>query len=46
MKFMKSTNSEGSKCASKFPISGGIKLATVGPAVAKILAKVNLIYSK
>jgi hypothetical protein len=39
IKVIKSTNSEGSKCASKFPMSGGIKVATVGPAVANTLAK-------
>jgi len=43
MKFMKSTSSEGSKCVNKLLINGGIKWVTDGPAVAKILAKANLV---
>ena len=39
MKFIKSTNSEGSKCARRLLIKGGIECVTVEPAVAKILAK-------
>jgi hypothetical protein len=39
IKFIKSTNSEGSKCASRLLIKGGIECVTVEPAVAKILAK-------
>ena len=38
IKFIKSTNSEGSKCASRLLIKGGIECVTVEPAVAKILA--------
>lgn len=41
MKFMKSTSSLGSKCASRFAISGGMKCVTLGPVVAIILANAN-----
>lgn len=46
MKFIKSTNSEGSKCASRLLIKGGIECVTVEPAVAKILAKAKRVYTK
>lgn len=45
MKFMKSTSSEGSKCASRLLISGGMKWVTVGPAVARMRANANRVYA-
>lgn len=41
MKFMKSINSEGSKCARRFAVSGGMKGAMIDPVVARIRAKAN-----
>lgn len=36
MKVMKSISSEGSKCARRLPISGGIRCVIYDPVVAKI----------
>lgn len=44
MKFMKSTNSDGSKCASRLAIRGGMNGVTLGPVVAIIRANANRDY--
>lgn len=44
MKFMKSTSSVGSKCASKLDIKVGIKSVTLDPVIATIRANANRVY--
>jgi len=42
MKFMKSTSSDGSKCAKRLAISGGMRSVTLEPVVAMMRAKACL----
>jgi len=46
MKLMKSASSEGSECARRFAISGGIKYVMLLPVGATILAKANRVCSR